>query len=199
MIWLIECNQYCLQGGGRDFLGRHIPTNSSQYAFKGNAEKSCNRLDNIDLVDHWITNKTNVKYVTNAEELSNIDPNEIDFLMGLFANNHMSYELVRNKNVNGEPSLSAMTRTAIKVLNNKNNHLGFVLLVEGGRIDQAHHQNLGRIALHEFVEFEKAVQEAVDLTNEDTLIIVTSDHSHAMTMNGYADRGNDIFGWFFLS
>jgi len=34
------------------------------------------------------------------------------------------------------------------------------------------------LALEEFVEFERAIQEAVSMTNDDTLIIVTSDHAH---------------------
>jgi alkaline phosphatase len=68
-------------------------------------------------------------------------------------------------------------------------------MVEGGKIDQAHHQNHARLALEEFVEFEKAVKKAVEMTGEDTLIIVTSDHAHAMVYNGYGKRGNDILGF----
>lgn len=68
------------------------------------------------------------------------------------------------------------------------------LKVEGGLIDQAHHKNYARLALGESAEFDKAVEVAINMTGPDTLIIVTADHSHAFTMNGYAKRGNDILG-----
>lgn len=58
-----------------------------------------------------------------------------------------------------------------------------------------HHDTFAKLALDETLEFSKAIQRAVNITNEsDTLIIVTADHSHAMSVNGYANRGNDIFG-----
>jgi len=42
---------------------------------------------------------------------------------------------------------------------------------------------------------DEAVKKAVDMTSDnDTLIIVTADHSHVMTMGGYSDRGNPILG-----
>ena len=68
-------------------------------------------------------------------------------------------------------------------------------LFSGGRIDHAHHGNAARVALEETLAFEEAVRTAVDMTSEeDTLIIVTSDHSHALSIASYASRGNNILG-----
>lgn len=103
----------------------------------------------------------------------------------------MGYNLTANKSL--EPTLVEMTETAIRVLSKGQN--GYYLFVEGGLIDWAHHSNAARLSLDETVMLSKAVQRAVELTSrDDTLIVVTSDHSHTMTVNGYPHRGNDIFG-----
>jgi len=65
----------------------------------------------------------------------------------------------------------------------------------GGRIDHGHHQGRAKYALEEMIDFNEAVQRAVSLTNSnDTLIVVTADHSHVMTIGGYPSRGNPILG-----
>jgi alkaline phosphatase len=52
------------------------------------------------------------------------------------------------------------------------------------------------LALRELYELEEAVKVALQLVKlEETLIIVTADHSHSFTFNGYPIRGNDIFGF----
>lgn len=71
----------------------------------------------------------------------------------------------------------------------------FFQYIPGGRIDHAHHDNYAHLALDETVEYSKAVKKAQSLTNEeDTLIVVTADHAHTMTVAGYPSRGNDILG-----
>ena len=49
--------------------------------------------------------------------------------------------------------------------------------------------------MSETLEFDKAIETAVNMTSEeDTLIVVTADHSHSFVINGYAKRSNSIIG-----
>ena len=68
-------------------------------------------------------------------------------------------------------------------------------MVEGGRIDHAHHGTNAARALIDAVAFDDAVAKAIEMTDPaDTLIIVTADHSHTFTIAGYPHRGNSILG-----
>jgi len=65
----------------------------------------------------------------------------------------------------------------------------------GGRIDHGHHANKAKYALEEMISFNEAVERAVFLADaDDTLIVVTADHSHVMTIGGYPSRGNPVLG-----
>lgn len=103
----------------------------------------------------------------------------------------MQFNLLANKSE--EPTLVEMTEAAINVLSKGDN--GYYLFVEGGQIDMAHHANIPHLSLDETVMLSKAVQRAVEMTSrEDTLIVITSDHSHTMTLSGYPYRGSNILG-----
>lgn len=66
---------------------------------------------------------------------------------------------------------------------------------KGGLIDIAHHDSLAKKALEETLQFEEAVKVAASMTNqEDTLLIVTADHSHPFSLAGYTKRGNPVLG-----
>lgn len=113
-------------------------------------------------------------------------------VLGLFHPSHMSY-MADRKPDSAEPTLTDMTAQAIARL--KADPDGFYLMVEGGRIDHAHHAGQAGYALEEAVEFARAVQWAVDHTDPaETLIMVTADHSHVLSIAGYPRRGNDILG-----
>ena len=105
----------------------------------------------------------------------------------------MEYDYDRPKDKAGEPSLAEMADKAIDILSK--NPKGYVLLIEGGRVDHGSHAGnayrtmTDAVALNEAV---KTVLRKVDLN--DTLIVVTGDHSHTLTIAGYAKRGNPILG-----
>ncbi|HEV8592328.1 MAG TPA: alkaline phosphatase, partial [Pyrinomonadaceae bacterium] len=99
----------------------------------------------------------------------------------------------RAKDKAGEPSLAEMTTKAIDILSQNKN--GYFLMVEGGRIDHAHHLGNAFRALRDTVALSDAVRAASQKVNlDDTLIIVTADHSHTLTIAGYPARGNNILG-----
>lgn len=151
------------------------------------------RLDNRNLAEEWTRRYPNAQWIWNAEQFQQVDPAQTDHLLGLFQPGHMHYEVDRPGDAAGEPSLSEMTAMAIQIL--QRNPKGFFLMVEGGRIDHAHHDANAHRALTETIEFASAVHTAMEMTDaRDTLVLVTADHSHTLTLSGYATRGNPILG-----
>ncbi len=70
-----------------------------------------------------------------------------------------------------------------------------VILISGARIDHGHHAGVATLALTDTLAMDAALSMAQSMTNEqETLTIVTADHSHTMTFGGYPSRGNDILG-----
>lgn len=149
------------------------------------------RLDGRDLVSDWKRRRADGTYVWNAAQFAAAPKNTP--LLALFEPSHMQYEHDRPQDRAGEPSLAEMTRDAIERL--RGNPQGFVLLVEGGRIDHAHHSGNAYRALTDTIAMSEAVAVAASMTSaDDTLILVTADHAHTMTFSGYPTRGNPILG-----
>lgn len=109
------------------------------------------------------------------------------------AEGHLDFELARRP---AQPSLAEMTRKAIDLL--KDDPDGFFLMVEGGKIDHALHATNAKNALADTVAMDDAVQAALDRMRvldpglANTLLVVTADHDHTITFNGYAKRGNPV-------
>ncbi len=127
------------------------------------------------------------QYVTNNSEL--ISASGKTPILGLFNRSHMSYEADREGT--DEPSLAEMTEFAIDKLSSDE---GFVLMVEAGRVDHAHHGSNAYRAMRDMQALNEAVKVAKAKTGDDTLIMVTADHSHVFTIAGYPVRGNPILG-----
>jgi len=173
-------------GGGRQHF---LPSTSSD----PDASSSGTRLDGRDLTAEWRARREGAVVVTSREQLLTLDPEKTGPVLGLFEPGQMNYEEDRLLNTTGDPSLTDMTTTAISML--ERNPRGFFLMIEGGRIDHAHHAGNARRALRDTIEFSDAVAAARAATDPaDTLIVVTADHSHVFTIAGYPTRGNDILG-----
>ena len=133
------------------------------------------------------TLKANYTFAENKADMKNFKDGK---LRALFSKSHMSFEADRDPAE--QPSLAEMTETAIKNL--KSNQEGYVLMVEAGRIDHAHHGTNAFRALTDAQALNEAVKVAIEMASEETLIMVTADHSHVFTMAGYPVRGNPILG-----
>ena len=186
-LQMLEFGPEVALGGGRVAFypaGTASPENSAE---------SGARADGRDLTSEWTSTLENAAYVWNSAGFDAVDLAMTDHLLGLFERATMQYEADRANDAGGEPSLTEMTRAALEILSRNEN--GYYLMVEGGRVDHAHHAGNAYRALTDTQVFADAVQAAVDMVDlEETLILVTADHSHVFTIAGYPARGNPILG-----
>ena len=177
-------------GGGR---GNFFPVSVADPEYP---DKTGRRKDGNNLIEQWLAANEARRYVWNAQQFAALPATATtgEQLIGLFEPSHLQFELDRKRDPAGEPSLADMTALAIQRLQGDEDN-GFYLVVEGGRIDHAHHFGNARRALVDTVAFARAVERALELVDpKDTLIIVTADHSHTLTISGYPSRGNPILG-----
>lgn len=171
-------------GGGRSkFLPFDKP---DQQNFTGE------RKDGVNLINEWRRSKEgkNAKYIYNKQGLDALRYSDVDHVLGLFEQLQLPYNLDATDNAT-KITLEEMTAAAIRIV--AKNKKGYFLFVEGALIDVAHHSNLAQKALDETVEFSKAIERAVQMVDlRETLIVITADHAHTMTMAGYSDRGGNL-------
>ncbi|MFK7993894.1 MAG: alkaline phosphatase [Granulosicoccus sp.] len=178
-----------LGGGRRHFL----PENPASDLFPLFGQSSGDRTDGRNLIAEWQQSYPEGQYLFDAMSLDALDTSTSTRVFGLFSSSHMQYAAERAGADSTQPSLSEMVSKAIEIL--RNDPTGYLLVVEAGRIDHAHHAGNAHGALNETLELSNAVQRAQEMTNpSDTLIMVTADHSHVLTFAGYPKRGNPILG-----
>ncbi len=174
-----------VMGGGRAMF---LPANEVDPEYP---ERTGTRLDGRRLYEEWIAARPGSAFVWNKAGFDAIDPASTRHLLGLFEPSHMLYE--EDRADGNEPSLAEMTGKALDIL--QGSEKGYYLMVEAGRVDHAHHAGNAYRALKDTIALSDAVRAAlarVDL--DETLVIVTADHSHVFTIAGYPERGNPILG-----
>lgn len=102
-------------------------------------------------------------------------------VLGLFAANAMEsgtqwFERSDDRPSDAEPTLKRMTERAIALLHKDSP--GFFLMVEGGQIDWAGHNNEAQRLLYEMLRFDEAIASVLAFAEgrDDTVVIVTADH-----------------------
>ena len=104
------------------------------------------RTDGVNLLDKWskLQAESGVpagkfKYISSAKELAELDIANVEHVLGIFAEDHLSHHELQPSQAPEQPTLTQMTEAAIKILSK--NPKGFLLFVEGGLIDLANHAN----------------------------------------------------------
>jgi alkaline phosphatase len=123
-------------------------------------------------------------------------PDDNKPVMGVFHESAMPYAVDRRMDKvirDGLPSLPEMTKFAIQRMSKNTN--GFVLQVEGGKVDWAAHGNDVGGLIFDQLEFDEALMVALDFAEKDgnTLVIVTTDHGNANPGLFYGRRADFNF------
>ena len=161
------------------------------------AGKGGTRDDGRNLIEEWQKAWPQGKFVSDAKGLRTVAGGNTAPVFGLFNADHISFE--HDRKDDAEPGLREMARFALARLQGTakaRGGKGYYLMIEGGRIDHAHHASNPYRAMNEAQIFSATVADVLKSVNlDETLVLVTADHSHVLTMAGYPERGNDILGY----
>lgn len=145
------------------------------------------RKDKLDLYKKF--EAAGYALAKNAGEMEAASPSKR--LLGVFSNGHMPYtvEMMHDTKLGIQvPTLATMAKKAISRLEGGP---GFLLQVEGARVDHGGHTNDFAAQLFDQIAFDEAVKTVVEwaLKDGDTLVVVTSDHANGNP--GLAGAGDE--------
>ncbi|OAV75721.1 Alkaline phosphatase 4 precursor [Bacteroidales bacterium Barb7] len=124
------------------------------------------------------------------DDLNGMRTDTGDKMWALYGSKEMDYDLDRNPDE--QPSLEEMTRKAIGKLSNDPD--GFVLMVEGSKVDWAAHANDPVGMVGDFLAFDRACGVALEFArqNGETAVIILPDHGNSGISLGRSDcKGYD--------
>ena len=149
-----------------------------------------NRTDDRNLIEE--ARQKGYSVVDNRRSLKAAS-SDASKLLGLFSASHLPYVVDRKAlSLDDVPRLDELTEAALAVLGRSSE--GFFLMVEGGRIDYAGHDNDAGTMLQEILEFDRAVEVASRFreAHPDTLVIVTADHATGGISFTYSRRSEPL-------
>ncbi|WP_058910535.1 alkaline phosphatase [Entomohabitans teleogrylli] len=169
--------QVILGGGSAYFLPKSTPGSK--------------RKDDVNYVEKF--QQAGYSLATDADTLKQ-NAAQATKLLGLFHTGNMDGVLDRRflknevtKKFPNQPDLTDMTQAALDVLSKNND--GFFLMVESALIDKASHPLDWERAFYNTIMLDQSVAIAQKFAeqNPDTLIIVTGDHTHGISIIGTVD------------
>ena len=144
------------------------------------------RVDNRDLL---LEARQHYKLAFDRPALARVTKGRV---LGLFADSELADALEDRATLGDpkrtEPTHVEMTAKALELLNQDPE--GFFLMIEGGQIDWAGHNNDAGVLLHELLQFDDAVRTVYEWVKgrDDTLLLVTGDHETGSFGFSYAGR-----------
>lgn len=145
----------------------------------GSGFKAESREDSMDLEEKY--RQAGYEVLGNRDELMALEPKKK--VLATFASGGLPFtvdHLQDESAMAGIPTLAEMTDKAIKCLE-ANNPNGWILQVEGARVDHAAHGNDTAGTIWDQLAFDDAIGVALAFAarHPDTLIVVTSDHGNS--------------------
>jgi alkaline phosphatase len=147
------------------------------------------RKDELNYVEMF--QQAGYSLATTATELKQVIAAKPQKVLGLFHPENMDGVMDRLifrantvEDFPDQPDLTDMTRAALEVL--AKNKEGFFLMVEAGMVDKFSHPMDWERAVYDTIMFDKVIGIAQEFAkkNPDTLIIVTGDHTHSISVYG---------------
>lgn len=138
------------------------------------------RSDKRDLYQEF-ANK-GYRVAKNRDELLSVEKKGNGSILGIFNAGGLPYALDRENDEElkrNSPSLAEMSVAAINHLSKNKN--GFVLQIEGGKVDWGAHANDVGATLYDQLAFDEAVGKVLEFADKDgqTLVILTTDHGNS--------------------
>ena len=169
-----------LSGGIRNWIPRSVNEKGATYKqvvdlTGGNMKIKSKRKDDKNLLLE--AQSAGYTLAFSREELAQAKDDKV---LGLFAYSGMmdgiAYTKTKDSQERTQPTLKEMTVKALDILSKDKD--GFFLMVEGGQIDWAAHNNDAATMLHEMLKFDEAVEAVYEWAGkrDDTLVVITADH-----------------------
>lgn len=177
-----------IAGGGSRYF---VPQEFEPEVGPDGASVKSKREDDIDLFGELESDGYTTIYGADAATtFTNTDFTKEDKVCALLTYSHLPYEVDRANLYPEIPTLAEMTKAGIDVLSRDED--GFMVMVEGGRIDHACHANDAAGTLFDTLAFDDAVKVGLDFYNahpDETLLIVVGDHETGGLGLGFDNAG----------